>query len=346
MANMTGKRELVLRAIEAARIDRPMTAWLAGRGVVFVLHRVAAPGSPIVDPDMTVTTDVLDDALRTVRRMGCECITVDEVARRLNGPMSGRPFVCFTFDDGYRDNLEQALPVFARHGVPMCVYVTTGLIDGGVDYWWGGLMRVIERNDSVNLSVIGVHREIPTRAIEEKRDAFEVVQTWVHADLEKRSTAVLELCTQYGVDPQCVREADALTWDEVKLLAENPLVTIGAHGVTHRRLSRLSPQDMRHELLNSRTRLEGVIGRPVRHLAYPYGGPAACGGREFAAAKAAGYETAVTSREGNIFRRHKESATSLPRQRLVSMATQRHVERCVRGTQWLMRRGPIVVGAS
>ena len=54
---------------------------------------------------MTVTTEFLDAALDAVEQARCECITLNEVPSRLSAPRAGRPFVCFTFDDGYRDNL-------------------------------------------------------------------------------------------------------------------------------------------------------------------------------------------------------------------------------------------------
>jgi len=75
---------------------------------------------------------------------------------------------------------------------------------------------------------------------------------------------------------------------------------IGSHCMTHRRLTELSPEAMRAELVDSRRRLEVRAGYPILHLAYPYG---AFSGREAAAARAAGYETAVSVQRGNRHRR-------------------------------------------
>ncbi len=75
---------------------------------------------------------------------------------------------------------------------------------------------------------------------------------------------------------------------------------IGSHCMTHRRLTTLSAEAMRTELVDSRRRLEVRAGYPILHLSYPYG---AFSGREAAAARAAGYRTAVSVQRGNRHRR-------------------------------------------
>jgi len=59
--------------------------------------------------------------------------------------------------------------------------------------------------------------------------------------------------------------------------------------------------------------VEGVLQRPVVHLAYPYGDRIAAGAREFALAQAAGFKTAVTTRPGMIFAENAGYLTALPR---------------------------------
>ena len=82
----------------------------------------------------------------------------------------------------------------------------------------------------------------------------------------------------------------------------------------------------------------------MRHLAYPYGGPAACGAREFRLAAEVGFLTAVTTRNGNVFDAHAAGVTALPRRRLTEGPPDlRTARRALTGTQWLLRRGPRVV---
>jgi peptidoglycan/xylan/chitin deacetylase (PgdA/CDA1 family) len=130
---------------------------------------------------MTVTADVLDRALRLALTEGYDAL--DEVPARLSSSRSER-FVVFTFDDGYRDNLTVALPVFRAHRVPFCVYVTIGMIDRTFDYWWGALARLIESRAQLDLAGLGRPETVSTAPWAEKQAAFAGLQTWVHKDLE------------------------------------------------------------------------------------------------------------------------------------------------------------------
>ena len=275
-----GHTETILRGVEAVGADRLMRPWLAGRGVIFVLHRAAPAAATVLDPDLTITADVLDHALRLTRDGGYDVVSLDEVAERLGRSNSGR-FAAFTFDDGYRDNLTTALPVFRAHGLPMCVYVATGLIDRTASYWWGAVAHLVETQTEVRLHDLGVAETLPSGVVGREAGglcahrARGCMATW-----KSRGDTVLQWCRDAAVSTTVsVLDAAMLTWDELREMADDPLVTIGAHTLTHRRLARLDEETAGRELAGSRARLEQELDRPVRHLAYPYGGPAACGAR-------------------------------------------------------------------
>ncbi len=331
------RAETLLRGLEAVGADRMLRPWLAGCGVIFVLHRAAPAAARMLDPDSTITADALDNALRVTRQEGYVLVALDEVPARLRSSSSER-FAAFTFDDGYRDNLTVALPVFRAHGAPFCVYAATGLLDRTASYWWGALARVVESRTRIDLEPLGVPETVSTSSWSEKQSIFSRVEAWVHGDLEQRADEMLRWCRSLGVEDHAVLDNDVLTWDELRVLAHDPLVTIGAHGVTHCRLARLSDDGVLSELAEARTKIETAIGRTVRHLAYPYGGPAACGEREFRLAAVAGYLTSVTSRTGNLFASHAGRLTALPRQRLAGGPPDtRAVRRSLTGTDWLLR---------
>ena len=96
-------------------------------------------------------------------------------------------------------------------------------------------------------------------------------------------------------------------------LARHPLVTIGAHTMTHPMLAKHDDDRVRAELAGGKAALERRFGRPVSHLAYPVGDPTSASRREFRLAAEAGYVSAVTTRPGLIFPAHANRLTSLPR---------------------------------
>jgi peptidoglycan/xylan/chitin deacetylase (PgdA/CDA1 family) len=118
---------------------------------------------------------------------------------------------------------------------------------------------------------------------------------------------------RYGVNEAAICRDLCLSYDELKQLAQEPLVGIGAHSITHCNLAKAREEIATHEMTVSRARIESALERPVLHLAYPYGDRIAAGAREFALARAAGYKTAVTTRPGMVFPESAAHLTALPR---------------------------------
>jgi peptidoglycan/xylan/chitin deacetylase (PgdA/CDA1 family) len=104
-----------------------------------------------------------------------------------------------------------------------------------------------------------------------------------------------------------------MSWEELKPFAADPLVSIGAHSITHCNLARQTEETASHEMAASRARIEEALQRPILHLAYPYGDKVAAGPREFALARTTGFKTAVTTRPGMVFPENAKHMTALPR---------------------------------
>jgi peptidoglycan/xylan/chitin deacetylase (PgdA/CDA1 family) len=94
--------------------------------------------------------------------------------------------------------------------------------------------------------------------------------------------------------PEVGLELSLMSWETARVLAAEGF-QCGAHTVTHPRLAGLDPARCRAELVDARRRLEDELGRPVVHLAYPFGSYDA--GVQGIAAEA-GYVTACSTRAG------------------------------------------------
>ena len=104
-----------------------------------------------------------------------------------------------------------------------------------------------------------------------------------------------------------------MSWDELKPFADDRLISIGAHTVTHCNLARQTEATAGDEMATSRARIENIVQRPIVHFAYPYGDRIAAGRREFEMAHSTGFKTAVTTRPGMIFPENGQHLTALPR---------------------------------
>ena len=250
------------------------------------------------------------------RQLRYDIVNMDEAVRRLagEGRRSGRRFAVLTFDDGLRDHLDHALPVLERHGAPGTFYVTTGFADRTARLWWIELEEAIRRADRVSLTVDGEHIDHDTRDPAAKRLAFDRIywrlREGPEADLR---TAVDTLCCDHTVDPAALVERYCLDWPGIEALARHPLVTVGAHTLSHPMLAKHAEGTARREIGEGRAVLERRLGRAVQHLAYPVGDPASAGAREFRLACEAGYASAVTTRPGLLFPAHDRHPHALPR---------------------------------
>lgn len=303
----------VLYVTGAARMMRPLTG---GNGVIFMLHQVTPEKPRAFEPNgiLRVTPGFLDSVICQVKRAGFECIALDDVPARLGNGKSGKPFAAFTLDDGYKDNRDYAYPVFKRHEVPFTIYVPSAFADGTGDLWWLNLEEAIRKADRLTLDMDGDARTFDVTRDAGKAKAFEVIYWWLRRLPEERARAVVRrLAREAGVDVSSLCRDLIMSWDEVRALAEDPLVTIAAHTTHHFALAKLSSDAARREMADSIARVSSELGRPCRHFSYPYGCEASAGTREFDMARDLGMTTAVTTRKGLIHAHHRDAVTALPR---------------------------------
>lgn len=304
-------------AISISGLHHVLRPVLGGVGIIFMLHHVrpasAAPFQP--NRHLEVTPNFLRETLAHLRRLDIETVALDEAHRRLTQRDFSRRFACFTFDDGYRDNRDHALPVMREFGAPLTVYVATDFAQGTGQLWWVALERTIAAATAIDAAIGSEHLHLDAGTPLAKQAAF----VRIHDALRKLPNdhevqqEVRALARAHGVDGEAISRELCLSWDELRDFAGDPLVTIGAHTVSHCNLAHETAEMMTQQLQISRARIEARLGCPVRHFAYPYGDRDAAATREFTAARTLGFDTAVTTRPGVLFAEHADHLTALPR---------------------------------
>ena len=299
---------------KATGVHKGLAPYTRGRGAILMLHHVRPFDRAAFAPNrlLEVEPGFLDAALGRVRALGYDLVSLDEAMRR-TGDGGARPFLAVTFDDGYADLVTHALPVLERHDAPFTAYVTPGFADRSAGLWWLELEEAIRASSSVQPAIDGA-AALPTGSASEKAAVFRSIYWNLRGGPEDRLRAVIGgMAERAGIDRRALVARLCLDWDGVRRLARHPLCTVGAHTLTHPMLAKHELATARHEMGESRRRIEIEIGLPVRHFAYPVGDATSAGPREFALAGELGFSSAVTTRPGMIFEQHASAATALPR---------------------------------
>lgn len=227
--------------------------------------------------------------------------TMDDALDVLSGrTRSDRDLCVLTFDDGYADFVEHALPILQRHRVPSIVYVASAFVEGErVPLLHDRLYRALRL--ARRHRIVGTELALEGKAREALREALssgdEIVGLEWLLETKPRPIAleVAEALERWlGEDP---RES----WGDVRLLGWSDLleaiergVEVGAHTVDHACLPNESPQEVERQLWESKTRIEERLGREVGHFAYPNGWYSPSVVR---AVQKAGYRSAVTTED-------------------------------------------------
>jgi peptidoglycan/xylan/chitin deacetylase (PgdA/CDA1 family) len=191
----------------------------------------------------------------------------EAAARLRDGTLPVRS-ACVTFDDGYRDNVEVALPILRRHGVPATFFLATSFLDGG-RMWNDSVIETVRRarGDTLDARCIGLDT-LNISTIELKRHAIErALAALKYLPLDERQRRVEALGSAHELPSDLM-----MTAGQAQRLHANAM-EIGAHTVTHPILARLNPEHAGNEIRDSKTRLEAITGAPVTLFAYPNGKP-------------------------------------------------------------------------
>jgi peptidoglycan/xylan/chitin deacetylase (PgdA/CDA1 family) len=311
------KRWLIGGGLEASALATRAGLFKAarGNGVIFTLHHVRPESASVIGPNrhLEITPDYLDTAIRQLKALGYEFVALSDVPARLANP-SDRPFAAFTLDDGYRNNADHALPVFARHGVPFTVFIAQGLAEHSQPLWWEIIGRLLRQEKRISFDFgRGLETVELATAVQQLDTSFRFASyVWSRTEAE----AVGDLCRlaqDHGIDPLSVTSELVMGPEELKNFADHPLVSLGAHTVTHRKLCRLSAAEATDEMRRSADWIENRTGKRPLSIAYPYGSRDAVGPREFATARDLGFVIGVTTQPGMLTGADLSRPTALPR---------------------------------
>lgn len=252
------------------------------KGLILMLHRVDEWDSSKIyyNEHLKVSPKVLEKhILRLLKYF--DPIKITEIPERMQNP-GNKPFVVFTMDDGYKDNLTKALPVFKKYNIPYTIFVATDFPDNKAILWWYELEDLLLNNNSITLSN-GI--TYPATTKHEKEASFLAIRKIILGlNQEKLEDELNVLFSGYHIKWTDKVAELSLTWDDINCLKKEPLVTIGGHTKHHYNLKQLNSKEaVKEEVLSGCDELRKKAGLAPKTFAYPFGSPNEASQREFKA---------------------------------------------------------------
>ncbi|HEY4343586.1 MAG TPA: polysaccharide deacetylase family protein, partial [Parvibaculum sp.] len=305
-----------LLALYASGAHRFVPQSIHGVGTIFMLHRVREPDGAGFAPNsiLEVTPKFLEETLHHVRERGLVTLSLDEAVKRLAARDFSQRFAVFTLDDGYKDNLTVAAPIFERYRVPFTVYLATSLPDGAAELWWVALERIIAMANEVRIRFPQGEEIFRTASTADKNAAWSGIYWKLRALGEDALRAeVRRLAVEHGLDMAAITRELSMSWADLRNLADHPYANIEAHTASHFALAQVSEERARIDIAHGLARHEAMLGVRPTHFSYPYGDPSSAGERDFSLAEEFGFRSATTTRKGVIHPAHADALTRLPR---------------------------------
>ncbi|MDJ0975208.1 MAG: polysaccharide deacetylase family protein [Planctomycetota bacterium] len=206
-----------------------------------------------------------------------------------------------TFDDGFKNNLDVALPVLESLGLPATIYLPTSVIGTDTALWPDRLYLAIAKTSVYTLDATALDLgTLPIRTTAEKEAAIQACWHALKTRAPEDVDAFLDAAEAELGKPDRLGEFALLDWDEVKTLAASPLIELAAHTETHPILAQCDDARVVREIHGSHEVLRKDLGIEPTTFAYPNGRLVDFDERARRAVTAEGVDFALSTENGLV----------------------------------------------
>jgi peptidoglycan/xylan/chitin deacetylase (PgdA/CDA1 family) len=226
--------------------------------------------------------------------------------------------VVVTFDDGYADNFEIAVPLLAEYDIPATIFVTPRIEPVTREFWWDDLERIVltapRLSADLRLECGGTVHEwhiadgsndrpssrdwnvLSSEPVSERQGLYLFLCHLLRPMRDDHRSGILDELRAWAGAVEIVRPSHrSMLHEQIRAAAAHDLIEIGAHTLTHPQLSTLSVNRQFEEIQGSRSELERITGRSVTSFAYPFGCRGDFGEESAAMARVAGFQCACAN---------------------------------------------------
>ncbi len=235
---------------------------------ILIFHRVLARTDALLpdEPDAVRFDKLMHHVSRCYR-----VLTLGDAITHLEQDNLPPRSLVITFDDGYADNAEIALPILQRHGLSATFFVASGFLDGG-RMWNDSVIECLRacRYHSIDLEEFGLGQQALNNDTTKKTCTDALLRRIKYQSLAEREKSISQLQHRCGV--AALPDDLMMRSEQVKQLHQAGM-EIGGHTVNHPILLNLDPSEAEQQIAQGRDDLQSIIDGPVDVFAYPNGKP-------------------------------------------------------------------------
>lgn len=194
----------------------------------------------------TISSEFFSKCILWLKNNGYTFISTQQVINYLKGKGTiPNRAVWLTFDDGWKENIDNVIPIIAEYNIPVTFFISTDPVENGGVFWWSYVTKYGKKYLKSDNTIKKMRR-----ISESRREEL------IH-QLEDRFSSRMN--------------REAMTIEDVKQIARLPQVAIGCHTAHHVMMTQCKDQELDNEIKISKEKLENWIGKPVNCFSYPEG---------------------------------------------------------------------------
>ncbi len=209
--------------------------------------------------------------------------------------------VAVTFDDGFADNHEVALPILNRYSIPASFYIMVNAVENGTLPWYCRLRFAFHATNKMEWKEPASGRTFRLDVPEERRGALNLAwDTGAKLTGSVQDQFIGAVEEALGTEPANAPHGYMMTWEQVRGLRKAGH-TVGAHTLSHPNVAQVSASEARSEIIESKRQLEEKMGEAIEHFSYPHPALSPCwSGQTLELTREAGYKSAVLTTHGQV----------------------------------------------
>lgn len=317
--------------VGSSYLGQKMSSNFKGDASIFMYHRVLPDKEAKNDrSSLSISLSQFEKQIQYLSQ-NYSCISMDD----LHQNKSWEKFpVCITFDDGYKDNVDYALPILKKYQVPATIYFVSDYLHGKCTMWWYEILEILDKKTFLKFKWENQRYFFNTTIPQKKLETYKALRRIIMNLRPEKLEVFLDLLRE-GKDAKNYAEL-VIDKNLLKTISQEKLITIGAHTCSHPVLATLDEDEIEKEIVQSKKILEDIIQKEIHHFAYPYGDHNSAGTREYKLASKLGFKTIVTT---NCFPLKFNSCdmAALPRITMKNRTAPTHIKAKVNGWNSLFR---------